>query len=112
MSLDILRTISCATGAQAYNNLSENTTESISKSRHKMCQLPCGSTPADTCANLCCLCAIRKQCETRCSCPRRALDVFNQTTEAISFGIPNSHRRIKNLFCDLSHAVQQRTAAG
>jgi hypothetical protein len=52
-----------------------------------------------------------KQCETRSGCPRRTLNVFNQTTEAISFGIPNSHRRIKNLFRDLSHAVQQRTTA-
>jgi hypothetical protein len=50
-----------------------------------------------------------KQCETRRGCPRRTLDVFNQTTEAISFGIPNSHRRIKNLFRDLSHAVQKCT---
>src|SRR6185503_20225773 len=74
-----------------------------------MCQLPCGSTPADACANLSCLRAMREQCETRRGGPRRTLDVFNQTTEAISFGIPNSHRRIKNLFCDLSHAVQQRT---
>src|ERR1700741_436428 len=77
-----------------------------------MCQLTCGSTPAHACANLCCLRAMCKQCETRGGRPRRTLDVFNQTTEAISFGIPNSHRRIKNLFRDLGHAVQQRTAAG
>src|SRR6185503_16719218 len=77
-----------------------------------MCQLPCGSTSADACANLCCLRAMCKQCETRRGCPRRTLDVFNQTTEAISFGISNSHRRIKNLFCDLSHAVQQRATTG
>src|SRR6185369_17792605 len=76
-----------------------------------MCQLPCGSTPADSGANLCCLRSMRKQCKTRGGCPRRTLDVFNQPTEAISFGIPNSHRRIKNLFRDLSHAVQQSTTA-
>src|ERR1044072_6895613 len=76
-----------------------------------MCQLPCGSTSADAGAYLCCLRTMCKQCETSGGCPRRTLDVFNQTTEAISFGIPNSHRRIKHLFCDLSHAVQQRTTA-
>src|ERR1044072_731251 len=76
-----------------------------------MCQLPCGSAPADAGANLRCLRAMCKQCETRCGCPRRTPDVVNQTTEAISFGVPNSHRRIKTLFRDLSHAVQQRPTA-
>src|ERR1051325_6061983 len=50
---------------------------------------------------------MREQRQTRCRSPRRTLNVFDQTTEAISFGITDSHRCIKNLFRDLSHAVQQ-----
>src|ERR1041384_6467461 len=53
-----------------------------------------------------------EQRQTCCGGPRRALNILNQATEAISFGIANTHRGIKNLFRDLSHAVQQRTAAG
>src|ERR1044072_8229128 len=53
-----------------------------------------------------------KQCQTRRGCPRGTLYVFHQTTKAISFGISDSHWRIKNLFRDLGHAVQQRAATG
>src|SRR5215217_774347 len=77
-----------------------------------MRQLPCRSAPADPRAYLRCLGAISKQRETCSSSPRRTLDVFNQPTEAISFGISNSHRRIKNLFGDFGHAMQQRAAPG
>src|SRR6185436_20726950 len=68
------------------------------------------TTPAHARANLRGLSAVCEQCETRGRCPRRTLNVFNQPAETISFGITDSHRGIKHLFSDLSHAVQQRAA--
>src|ERR1051326_9088266 len=76
-----------------------------------MRQPAAGSPPAHARAYLGGLCTMCKQSETSSGGPRRTLDVFNQATEAISFGITNSHRRIEHLFSDLSHAVQQRSAA-
>jgi hypothetical protein len=40
IGIDILRTISCTTGAQAYNNLSKNT-KSIFEAGDKMRELAC-----------------------------------------------------------------------
>src|SRR5215216_6484225 len=100
MGIDILRTISCATGAQAYNNLSENTTESIFKTRDEVRQLTCRSAPANPSSYLRCLSAMREQRETRCGSPCRTLNVFNQPSKTISFGITDAHWRIKDLFCN------------
>src|ERR1044072_1430378 len=55
---------------------------------------------------------MREQRETRSSSPCRTLNVFNHPTKTISFRITNAHWRIEYLFCDLSHAVQQRAATG
>jgi len=50
--------------------------------------------------------------ETRGCRPCRALNVFDQPAETIAFGKTDSHRRIKNLFGDLGHAMKQCSAAG
>src|SRR5687768_4210215 len=39
--------------------------------------------------------------------PCRTLHIFDQTTEAISFGITNANRSVENLFRDFSHAAKQ-----
>src|SRR6185369_7938377 len=55
---------------------------------------------------------MREQRETRSGSPCRTLNVFNQPTKTISLRVTNAHWRIEYLFCDLSHAVQQRATAG
>src|SRR5262245_6792493 len=52
-----------------------------------------------------------EQRQTRCCCPRRTLNIFNQPTEAIAFGIADTYRRIKHLLRDLSHSVQPCAAS-
>src|ERR1041385_6323923 len=76
--LHILRTTSCTTGAKAYNNLSKNTSETITKFRHKVRQLAGRTAAAYGTASFTDLCAAGHQGQTSSGCPRRTLHVFDQ----------------------------------
>src|SRR5258708_40339343 len=55
--------------------------------------------------------ALRNQRESGGGGPCRALHVLDKSAEAIAFGIADTNRRVKHLFCDLNHAVEQRAAS-
>src|SRR5262249_40061991 len=107
----MLRTRYCAAGAPAYNTLSENTTETISKLRHKMREPSTSDALGRTGALFNCVRALRHQRQSGCCCPRRTLNVFDQTAKTIAFGIANANGRIKNLFSDLNQTSEECTAA-
>src|SRR5713101_3687771 len=111
IGLDILRTISCTTGAKAYNNLSKNTTETITKFRDKVRELARRATPAYGAPPLAYLCTTCYQRQTGGRGPRRTLNILNQATKSISLGETDANGRIENLFGDLRHAAQECAAA-
>ena len=112
IGIDMLRTISCATGAKAYNNLSKNTTEAIAKSCNKMRELACRGSAGRACAHFRRLRALSQECQSRRCGPCRTLNIFDQTAESIPFWKTNAHRSIKNLLRSLCHAVEQGSATG
>src|SRR5437868_5523877 len=55
--------------------------------------------------------ALRHERKSGSRRPRRALHIFDQSAEAIAFGIADAHRRIEHLLGDLHHAVEQRATS-
>src|SRR5712691_2168841 len=111
MGIYILRPISCAIGAPAYNTLSKNTTtKSIAKLGNKVRQpsRPAALGRAGTLLER--VCALRNQRESGRGCPRRTLHILDESAEAIAFGITDANRSVEDLLRDLHHAVEQRAA--
>jgi hypothetical protein len=93
------------TGDAAYNNLSKNTTETISKFRDKICELTCRSSATACGTAFHSLRAIAKQCESGCGCPRGVLYVFDKASESVALWMSDSHGSIEDLLRDISDAV-------
>src|SRR5713226_536725 len=108
MDIYILRPISCAIGAPAYNTLSKNTTtKSIAKLGNKVRQpsRPAALGRAGTLLER--VCALRNQRESGRGCPRRTLHILDESAEAIAFGITDANRSVENLLRNLNHALEQ-----
>src|ERR1041385_305246 len=109
----ILRTIYCANGWPAYNTWSKNTTaKSITKFRNEVRQTPAATALRPSAALLERVRALRHECQSGGCRPRRTLNVFDQSSEAIALRKTDAHRRVKHLLGDLNHTVQQRAATG
>src|SRR5712692_6926830 len=98
MDIYILRPISCAIGAPAYNTLSENTTtKAIAKLGNKMRQPSRPAAFRGAGALLKHMCALRNQSESGGGGPRRTLHILDESAESIALGITDAHRSVENL---------------
>src|SRR3989441_3398206 len=110
--LYILRTIYCAIGAPAYNTWSKNTTtKTIAKLGNEMRQASRATALCRARALFQRVRSMRNQRESGRGCPRRALNVFNETSKTIALRITNADRSVENLLRSFDHAVEQRAAA-
>src|SRR2546421_7076411 len=108
---NILRTISCAAGAAAYNIFSENTTKTIAKFRDERAETSRGLRARHGSPHFRRFRALRHQAQPRRGGPRRALYVFDDTAEAVALRVAEADGRVEDLLGYFDHAVEERAAA-